>query len=282
MSTTNDKANKNTCAACKSRHYSQHYAHHNGYSLLKCKRCHLVYLSHYPNNLFNFLDIVEDKDNKEVEFWSTPHYLQKYRPVFQKFFTQRLTRINQYKRYQKLNMLDIGIGFGGWTNFLTDQGYNCYGIDVDSNAINYCKSQNISCEVNSFEKFQTDQKFSLISLFDVLEHFEHPQEMLMKIKKLMHKDSLLYVQVPNVLGLKYPYKHSLGLPFHLWQFDPRSLKFLLDQAGFEVLKFWTGSQGIIGEYERGGPSLYVQTMWKLSQIFKRGNRMQMLVRVKYE
>ena len=114
-------------------------------------------------------------------------------------------------------------------------------------------------------------------MFDVLEHFESPDEMLKKAYDMLNPGGHLYVQVPNVLGAKLPYGHGLGLPYHLWQFDPQSLKRLLSKR-YEVLAHWTGVQGVIGEYEKGGPSLYKRIIWQLAKVTGRGNRLQMIAK----
>jgi 2-polyprenyl-3-methyl-5-hydroxy-6-metoxy-1,4-benzoquinol methylase len=252
----------------------------NAHEIVKCNNCDLVYLKEYPNTLFNFIQDSTSENDNGVEFWSFPNLYKKHQSVFDNFFKQRISRINKYAQYQEKSYLDIGIGFGLWAKYLETNGYTGIGFDVSIDAINYCKSLSLNAEHNSLEDFNSDKKFDLICMFDVLEHLEDPQKMLHKIKSSMNPNSLLYIQVPNVLGIKFPYNHSLGLPYHLWQFNPKSLKKLLIKSGFEVQEYWTGIQGVIGHYEKGGPSKITKTLWKIANILKIGNRIQIIVKIK--
>ena len=48
----------------------------------------------------------------------------------------------------------------------------------------------------------TNKKYDLIIMDNVLEHIEEPNKVLKKIKKLMRKDSMLYIAVPDVFKYK--------------------------------------------------------------------------------
>ncbi len=270
----------NKCCICETTKHSVYFKDVDQYVLLKCKKCSLVYLKEYPNTLFNFID--DSLENEKIEYWSIPNLYKKHQNVFDNFFGQRLKRVKQFHQNSLTNVLDIGIGFGFWADYLKERGANVYGIDVSTKAIEYCKENQIECDLVSFENFISEQQFSLICMFDVLEHFEDPRKMLTKLRSNMNKESLLYIQVPNVLGIRIPFGHSLGLPYHLWQFNPKTLYSLLESSGFEVLNYWTGIQGVIGHYEKGGPSKINKALWKLANFFKIGNRIQVMVRIKNE
>lgn len=268
---------KNKCCICGPQRV-QKIKTIGEHQIVRCLNCKLIFLEEYPDTLFKFLSDSKPENQNDVEFWSFPNLYQKYKQVFDDFFKERLTRIEKYSRFQKKEFLDIGIGFGLWAKFLIKNGYKGEGFDISPESIKYCKSQDLTCEENSVENFSTTRKYSLICMFDVLEHLENPVEVLQKIKKMMHNDSLLYIQVPNVIGFKFPYNHSLGLPYHLWQFDRATLKKLLAQNGFEILEDWTGIQGVIGKYEQGGPSTMLKVAWKIANFFKIGNRIQIIVK----
>jgi SAM-dependent methyltransferase len=270
----------NQCCLCDSLEHSKPFMQEDGHSIVKCDRCSLVYLEQYPRDLFRFIEDAKDGETSSLEFWSFPKLYKKHKKVFDGFFSQRFKRVNKYNKSKNFSVLDIGIGYGFWNRFLEEKGYKTYGLDVSQEAVTYCQNQGLSCELVPFENFNTRNIYSLVSMFDVLEHFADPRKMLLKTKDLMDENSLLYIQVPNVIGYKIPFKHSLGLPYHLWQFDPKSLKKLLELAGFEVLEYWTGIQGVIGHCERGGPNFLTRFKWRIANLLKRGNRIQILVKIK--
>lgn len=281
MTDHKDQVTNNQCCICSSQESSQFFKLFDDvFPTQKCKKCDLVYLSRYSPKQLNFFNDSKDNNNEQVEYWSFPKLYKKHHLVFDDFFLQRFNRIEKFKKYNELTSLDIGIGFGFWSKYLTHMGYVGLGIDISDTAIDYCKQQGQSCMKVSLEEFSSPKKYSLISMFDVLEHLENPKNILISLKKNLHNDSLLYIQVPNVLGFKYPFNHSLGLPHHLWQFNPKSLKKLLEVSGYEVMEYWTGIQGVIGHYEAGGPSIMTKLKWLVANFFKIGNRVQIIARVK--
>lgn len=270
---------KNRCCICQKRDKTKDYKVHKGHSLSVCRRCSLVFLSNIPGDLDEFVEAVQSKGShsKDLEYWSVPDFYEQYSFVFEHFFEQRYERMLLYS-LPKGDFLDVGSGFGFWLDFLKKKGHNCFGVDLSAPAINYSKQQNDKfVELTSFEEFQTDKKFAAVFMFDVLEHFERPDLMLNKAHDLLLPGGIIYIQVPNVLGIKIPYGHSLGLPYHLWQFNFKSLKLLFDKSNFSHnLRSWTGIQGVVGAYSRGGPSFLTKISWRAANLFRIGNRIQMI------
>lgn len=72
------------------------------------------------------------------------------------------------------NILDMGCGLGTTTDYITNMGHNCIGIDYDSDSIEYCKKtypkrnfQIANVEQLPFE----DGYFDTVILRDALHHF---------------------------------------------------------------------------------------------------------------
>ena len=82
--------------------------------------------------------------------------------------------------------------------------------------------------------------FSLATYFHVLEHLPRPDNYLAITHRLLARDGLLVVEVPNFASLtaRLFRKHWFGLdlPRHLYHFSPRSLVMLLAAHGFSVVK----------------------------------------------
>ncbi len=268
------KTLSNQCVCCESTQ-SRLYKIINQYTLNRCNECSLVYLTNPDEEDVNFIAKVE---NNEVEFWSVPKLFLKYDFIFNKFFKIRLDRLRKYSSCK--NIFDIGAGYGFWQKFVTERGFHCNSIEPDLSCYEYAnKELNINeIEHKRFEDFSTNKKYSIITMIDVLEHLNEPKNMLSKAHSMLDTEGLIYIQVPNVLGLKIPYGHNLGLPFHLWQFNKKSLYKLLENSNFEPLEYWTGVQGIIGKHENGGPLIYDKFLWGFANIFKCGNRIQVVAR----
>lgn len=274
----------NKCCICEQVDKTKGYTVHMGYTLKICQRCSLVFLSKIPDSLDKFIDDSQDESasSQDLEFWSVPSLYDRHHSIFNHFFEQRYQRMLLYN-IPKGAYLDVGSGYGFWVNFLKEKKHQCFGIDVSPSAVAYCNERYGKCaDIVSFEKYRTDQKFAVIFMFDVLEHFVRPDLMLKKAYELLLPGGIVYIQVPNVLGLKIPYGHSLGLPYHVWQFNFRSLRLALSKANFKKnMRSWTGIQGVIGEYEKGGPSKFRKISWRVANSLKIGNRIQMIGQKKH-
>jgi 2-polyprenyl-3-methyl-5-hydroxy-6-metoxy-1,4-benzoquinol methylase len=82
--------------------------------------------------------------------------------------------------------------------------------------------------------------FSLATYFHVLEHLPRPGIYLAETHRLLARDGLLVVEVPNFESLTArlfrTHWFGLDLPRHLYHFSPRSLVMLLAAHGFSVVK----------------------------------------------
>ena len=268
-----------TCCICESKGASRDYRVIDGYVLIKCQECGLVYLDNSATDQTAFFkDAAENVDakDKKVEYWGFPEMYHKYSFVFEEYFGERLSRCMKLKKDIK-NMFDIGAGFGFWMNYCRANKLEVKGIDISEEAVKHGrKSLKLDIEKSSLDDFSWGKKYDLYNFCDVLEHLENPNKGLRMIYDAMKPESLLYVQVPDVLGFRIPRNHGLGLPYHRWQFNYRTLRMLLKKNGLEVVKRWSGAQGVIGRYERSEVDLKVKIEWFLAKKLKLGNRLMLI------
>lgn len=134
-------------------------------------------------------------------------------------------------------ILDFGCGFGQLISALMKEGFaNVYGLDINEEALNYCKSQNMMI-FKSIEEI--DFKFDVIIMSHVLEHIEKDKviETLKTIReRLLKKGGSLYVMVPNAqsnTGCYWRYEDWT----HKTLFTSGSLFYVVKAAGFSDIKF---------------------------------------------
>ncbi|MDQ2085622.1 class I SAM-dependent methyltransferase [Herbivorax sp. ANBcel31] len=218
------------------------------YKSFYCKNCNYYFVS--PS-----IDLTENE-------WSNM-YAEGYFCGFMtkwwknKRFKERNRVIKLFKSFSLINgtkFLEIGCGEGYMLIDSNKTGWNVYGIDVSDNRINEARNNRINFEVgNLLEKNYESESFDFVYMDSVLEHVPDPVKYMDEIKRILKKDGLLYLAVPNenALILKFrtlvfkligkktdsasfkPFKH----PYHINGFTKKSLLEILKNNKFSVLKY---------------------------------------------
>ena len=91
------------------------------------------------------------------------------------------------------SVLDIACNDGTQLDYFKDVGLKTYGIDPAENLHKLSsKNHDVVCDYFSSDKF--DDKFDIITAQNVFAHNSNPKEFLDECDKLMHDDSILYIQ----------------------------------------------------------------------------------------
>jgi SAM-dependent methyltransferase len=139
-------------------------------------------------------------------------------------------------------ILDIGCGLGQNLRELVKRGYiNSIGIDIASDAVNFCKKNNLNAElIEDILKYDsTEGRFDFIIMTHVLEHLNKDKIIptLKHIKEnLLAENGTLYLAVPNAQSNTGAYWFFEDFT-HNFLFTTGSLIYVLKAAGFEDFKF---------------------------------------------
>lgn len=165
----------------------------------------------------------------------------KFSPFVEKLLdTFRKTRSRRVRRYvpAPARILDIGCGNGRFLNYLIQEGYEGYGIELPgkaaarASAIAGLKLKQGSLLPDDFP----DNYFDAVSLWHVFEHLTEPRQTLEIIGSILKPGGYLFLSLPNIRSwqsrlFKGQWLH-LDPPKHLFFFSPEQLINLLQEAGF--------------------------------------------------
>jgi len=241
------------CRGCGSSNFIVKYSFEK-WKLNQCKSCKLmvtdpipsiddinfVYDEHYYNNpkvisqvvgeFFGYSDYVGERINKQ----------QAYNKICQK--------IQMYinKRTNPIKLLDFGCGLGHFLDSAYDFGYLVHGVEFNKYAINYIRNR-YTYKITSYEDFiKMNEKFNIVTLFDVIEHLQDPFDTLNKLYNLIDTEGLLIIStmdshsyMSRFLGLKL--EDFKRIREHIYFFSKKNLTDLLTRLGFEILE--VSSQG---------------------------------------
>ena len=147
-------------------------------------------------------------------------------------------------------LIDIGCGEGFFARFFYDHGWEIECCDLSSFAIERHNPEILSffTENNIFkeldEKITDNNKYDFINLSNVLEHVREPVILLERVKKIMGRDSMLRIKVPNDFSTfqqilldssRISSEYWFNPPGHLNFFTLTSLKDVLTSCGFRIV-----------------------------------------------
>jgi 2-polyprenyl-3-methyl-5-hydroxy-6-metoxy-1,4-benzoquinol methylase len=135
-----------------------------------------------------------------------------------------------------VRVLEIGCGSGGILVPFAELGAEVVGIDFDDTYMEAGRKRGLNLIDRSIYEFQTEKKFHLIILKDVLEHLPNLNFVLQKLKSLLGDTGSVYIQVPTFEGLEFlGYKNDFLRYFqnaHIVHFSEASLNYLFERNGF--------------------------------------------------
>ena len=125
-------------------------------------------------------------------------------------------------RYLSGRVVDIGCGLGDFLNYRP----NTVGIDINPDAVAWCKSQglNVTLMSDGYLPFE-DNSFDGVVLDNVLEHIEAPAILLSEISRVLKTGGTLLVGVPGVKGYATDPDHKIF-------YDETKLINRLNKSGF--------------------------------------------------
>lgn len=144
------------------------------------------------------------------------------------------------------SLLDVGAATGELLEAGRDAGYKVLGVEPSASAVEFANIAGVSeiftGTLGKWLQSSPVQRFSVATLFHVLEHLDSPVEVLAEIGAALEADGLLFIEVPNFASeaaRRDPY-HWVGadhsqLNEHVAHYTPQALTEALARAGFDVV-----------------------------------------------
>ncbi len=158
---------------------------------------------------------------------------------FKNIFKKRFNIIK--KIVKKGCVLDIGASTGTMLDIFKKEGFETWGVEPSESA-KIAKEKGHKILKEYFEDAKLSSNcFDVVIMNHTLEHLEDPDLILKKINKILKKDGVLLIDVPNaggiaskILGKRWPYR----LPEeHKHQFTKKTLTGIFKKAGFNIIHF---------------------------------------------
>ena len=245
------------CNLCGQDH-SKPFAVIDGYRLVRCLRCGLVYLNPRPPHGEIAAQYSADYHTKRL-LGSSP----KTEEEIERAVLRSGALADDLVRWfgPKKRLLDIGCSMGFFLACMKRRGWDVQGLDISDWAAAFAREKlGLDCRAGTVESVRFDTKFDISTLFQTIEHFTDPLGSLTKIHDLIDKDGILMIKSPNVAGFDRLWhgKKWRGFhpPFDLYYFSPRAYRTMLERAGFIITRivyqYWNPVTHLMGMRLGGG------------------------------
>ncbi len=231
----------------------------NWFNLVECAKCNLIF--HQDLGLKKVLAV-------PTEGYKKDYFFEKYQKQYGKSYIddkKNINRLNQRRieilsKYQTgpssdKKVLDIGAALGFFLDLMQEKGYTTYASEISAYAKGYLKKNTShvvldgalekgwlnaqSSKARALEK----EKFDVITLWYVIEHFPDLEELFRQISSNQPSGGILAFSTPNGAGLSALKDRrnflSRSPDDHYFIFSKKNIVMLLKKNGYKPVKFYS-------------------------------------------
>lgn len=238
---------QNECYICKNKKTKKESTFY-GIDYVRCLKCSHVFAKKKPTDEIMNRYYSKDKDYSHLAY-ANKNELK----VRQDLIRSKIRYIKKYTEGKK--WLDVGSADGASIVEICNAGFEGMGIEISESSRKFAlKYRNIELYPKPLHVFAKEDKmkWDVISFFGVLEHLPNPLEALKISHKLLSKNGIIAIAVPNYDSLStyiqrlihkpdrhlIPYSHSM-------MFTQKSLTFAFNKIGFKPISIWWWGMDVI-------------------------------------
>ncbi len=223
------------CPVCSEKHTKLLYKIKE-YTIVKCLNCSMVYVNpRIPNE--NLYTIYADK-----YFHSEESYYQDYELTASlrlKTFRRWYKEIQQYLKTTEGTALDIGCAAGYFLEVLVENGWKAEGIELEKEMRSCVKNKGYSVYDAPLEYFNSEKKYSLITLFDVFEHLPNLHVNIEKLTQILDDNGSIALVTPDFNSFQRKLLGKRWFQFkpreHIQYFTLQTLQKAVNPFGLEII-----------------------------------------------
>lgn len=228
------------CLICKSR--MDRFLEKNGYELYKCPECQFIRT-----------DLKREYQSFVKSFYTKAYFTgDPKRTAFEDYKNDKPLIIRNMgtflshieKILPKGKLLDVGCAMGFFVELADEHGYDAYGCDPSSFAIEQGHPRiRKKLKVSTVESAKyPPRSFDVITLFDVFEHLSDPERDLQKLRTLLKPEGLIVIATGDTASVSARTMRRrwtfYNPPQHLSYFNKDNLTTLLVRTGFEPVSWF--------------------------------------------
>ena len=244
----------------------RYFGESKGWHLKKCNdpKCGLIWLDPMPakeeiwkayvayythsgqkKSLFDFSFLEKPYQNIQYEYYPELSFFKRMTgylvylfPILRNKFDFNLLYLPSVKSGK---ILDFGCGNGWLLDNLKAAGWEAYGLDFDSKAIEFCNSKGLKAAVGDIgSQNYPENYFDAITINHVIEHVHEVDQLIKDAFKVLKKGGKLIIATPNTGSWMHKmygkYWLHLDPPRHLHLFNNTNLERIINRNGLTIEK----------------------------------------------
>jgi len=142
----------------------------------------------------------------------------------------------------EIRLLDVGCSSGAFLHAAVKLGFRAEGVEPAPKAAATARAAGLKVHRGLLQEAgYADGQFDAITLFEVIEHLQHPQELLQECRRILRPGGILLVGTGNAgswsmaaMGARWEYLHIAKHGGHVSFFNLGSIASLAQHSGFSV------------------------------------------------
>jgi len=232
------------CSGNKGKPVSSFY----GINYIMCQNCNHVYTDKRLSE-----EGLKKYYSESQEYFNDSYTKKSIINLRKNLFIPKIEFIKKYVKGK--NWLDVGSADGTAVVAAKSEGFQCTGIELSKTAREFAKKHhNIKLNDKPLEDFvrENKTKWNIVSFFGVLEHISNPTNAVKISNKLLEKNGIIALEVPNYNSLSTHVQNISNMPdrhlvpfSHIMIFTLKSAKQILKNHGFEPIAVWFWGMDVI-------------------------------------
>lgn len=184
------------------------------------------------------LNIYKDNyfDNKTVGYFHYKENKELRKKNFQKWINDS-TNFLRFK--ENCTALDIGCAAGYCLEIFKSKGWKPYGVEVNNEYASQLRQNGYKVYNSPFLDIQFEEKYTVITLFDVVEHLTDLQEHFIKLHSILDESGIIVLITPDYNSLQRKLLGRKWFQFkpieHINYFSLNTFKRLTESTGFKII-----------------------------------------------
>jgi 2-polyprenyl-3-methyl-5-hydroxy-6-metoxy-1,4-benzoquinol methylase len=224
------------CPLCDSSEREVVVARDGERRIVKCRTCDLAYVNPQPD------------DHSLGEMYASGYFQNDDGRGYTNYeaLSTLLTQIAESnivmleEHHDIRTVLDVGCATGEFLEAAEAHGWDACGVEFSREAASICRDKGLRLLGSTVQEVPQSAIFDVVTYWDVLEHVRDPLGELRCVAGHLGVDGVFATTMPNYGSLRSRLQRGRWWAFyssreHLWFFSVRSLRRILERAGFEVV-----------------------------------------------